>query len=110
MIKIFILLYILQEIQQKIEETKRSRDDEIKHLESLPYRNPKNEERLRKLILEREFQRRAAEENEDDEEDDDLANLSIDSSSLMADMWMLLIFLYLVVSCCFEIKSALINI
>ncbi|KAH9425593.1 Mllt4p [Dermatophagoides pteronyssinus] len=33
-----------KEIQQKIEETKRSRDDEIKHLESLPYRNPKNEE------------------------------------------------------------------
>lgn len=58
-------------MKQKFEDTKRSRDDEIKHLESLPYRNPKNEERLRKLILEREFQKRAEEHFDDEEEEDD---------------------------------------
>ncbi|KPM10158.1 Afadin-like protein [Sarcoptes scabiei] len=62
------------DIQQKIEETKRSRDDEIKHLESLPYRNPKSEERLKKLILEREFQKRAEEHR--DEDDDEVLDLA----------------------------------
>lgn len=39
-----------------------SRDEEIRHLQSLPYRSPKNDDRLRALILERDFQRRAKEE------------------------------------------------
>lgn len=38
------------------------RDEEIRQLQSLPYRSPKKEDRLRALILERDFQRRAKEE------------------------------------------------
>lgn len=62
--------YFFQEIKQRIEETKRTREEEIKQLESLPYRNSINEERLRKLRLERDFQKRA--EEDDDEDDDDI--------------------------------------
>lgn len=63
-------LLCAQEIQQRFEDTRKSRDDEIRYLESLPYRNPKNEERLRALILERDFQRRAEEHLEDEEDDE----------------------------------------
>ena len=54
-----------------MEESKRSRDEEIKYLESLPYRTPQHEERLRKLVIEREFQRRAEELGVDEEEEED---------------------------------------
>ena len=57
--------------QQKLEDIKRSREDEIQYLESLSYRNPKIEERLKALILERDFQRRAEEHVENGEDDDE---------------------------------------
>ena len=40
-------------------------------MESLPYRTPQHEERLRKLIIEKEFQRRAEEADGDEEEEED---------------------------------------
>ncbi len=60
-----------QALQQRLEDSKRSRDEEIKYLESLQYRTAKHEERLRKLILEKEFQRRAEELGGEEDEDDD---------------------------------------
>ncbi|XP_054164184.1 afadin-like [Oppia nitens] len=58
-------------IQQRLEESKRNRDEEIKYLEALPYRTPQHEERLRKLLIEKEFQRRADEMGGDEEEEED---------------------------------------
>lgn len=53
------------------DERKRSREDEIQYLESLAYRDPATEERLKSLILEREFQRRAEEHDDEEEEQED---------------------------------------
>ncbi|CAG2116821.1 unnamed protein product, partial [Medioppia subpectinata] len=58
-------------IQQRLEESKRSRDEEIKYLETLPYRTPQHDERLRKLLIDREFQKRAEEMGADEDEDED---------------------------------------
>lgn len=71
---IFIITANFQAIQHRLEESKRSRDEEIKYLESLPYRTPPHEERLRKLLIEKEFQKRAEElgADEDEEEDDEV--------------------------------------
>ncbi|XP_067129522.1 afadin-like [Centruroides vittatus] len=57
--------------KQRLEEARRVRDDEIRELETLQRRNPKQEERLRTLRLEQEFQRRAEELHGDEEEEED---------------------------------------
>lgn len=57
-------------LQEKLEDTKKSRDQEIEYLQKLPFRTSKDQEMLNKLSLEREFQRRAEEHKEDEEEDD----------------------------------------
>lgn len=57
--------------KQRLEEARRARDEEIMQLESIPYMSAKQEERLRTLRLEREFQRRAEELHGDEEDDDD---------------------------------------
>ncbi|XP_022256990.1 afadin-like isoform X2 [Limulus polyphemus] len=59
------------ELKQREERARRARDDEIRELESLPSRNPRQEERLRALRLEQEFQRRAEEVGGDDDDDDE---------------------------------------
>ncbi|KAL4233546.1 Mllt4p [Mactra antiquata] len=63
-----------REKQQKQQEEgiNRIREMEISDLESRPHRTPQEEERLRKLRLDAEFQRRLQEvQNKDDEEDSD---------------------------------------
>ncbi|XP_055943711.1 afadin-like isoform X2 [Argiope bruennichi] len=60
--------------KQKQEEARRARDEEIRELESRPHLTPQQEDRLRALRLEQEFQRRAEELHgeEDDDDDEDL--------------------------------------
>ncbi|XP_060518746.1 uncharacterized protein LOC132697342 isoform X2 [Cylas formicarius] len=63
-----------REEQEKLQEARREaarqwQEQQIKELMSLPYRTPQQEEQLRVLQLEREFQRRAMEANEQDDED-----------------------------------------
>uniref|UniRef100_A0A2R5LKM4 Putative actin filament-binding protein afadin n=1 Tax=Ornithodoros turicata TaxID=34597 RepID=A0A2R5LKM4_9ACAR len=61
--------------QQRLEEARQARDNEVHNLESLAERNLKQEERLRALRLEQEFERRAQEvvgAGEDDDDDEDL--------------------------------------
>lgn len=57
--------------KQRLEEARRARDDEIRELESRPHLTPQQEERLRALRLEQEFQRRAEELRGEEEDDDD---------------------------------------
>ncbi|XP_042899757.1 afadin isoform X2 [Parasteatoda tepidariorum] len=60
--------------KQRQEEARRARDEEIRELESRPHITAQQEDRLRALRLEQEFQRRAEElhGDEDDDEDEDL--------------------------------------
>lgn len=61
-----------KERKKRLDEVRRMRDQEIDELESLLQRTLKQEERLRTLRLEQEFQRRAEEvKNEDEEENED---------------------------------------
>uniref|UniRef100_T1IU86 Afadin n=1 Tax=Strigamia maritima TaxID=126957 RepID=T1IU86_STRMM len=63
-----------KERKRRLTDARRMRDQEIQELEMMQYRSAKQEERLRTLRLEQEFQRRAEEqknENDDDEENDD---------------------------------------
>lgn len=63
-----------REKQQKQQEDSlnRMREMEIADLEERPYRTPQEDERLRKLKLDHEFQRRLQEvQNKDDEDDSD---------------------------------------
>ncbi|GFY73939.1 afadin [Trichonephila inaurata madagascariensis] len=57
--------------KQRQEEARRARDEEIRELESRPHLTPQQEDRLRALRLEQEFQRRAEELHGEEEEDDD---------------------------------------
>ena len=52
-------------------DARKARDQEIAFLESLQERNEKQEEWLRILRLEREFQRRAEQEIKDDEDEEE---------------------------------------
>ena len=45
------------------------REDIIRDLESKPYRNPEEEDRLNRLKLDSEFERRAEQARKDDEDD-----------------------------------------
>lgn len=49
---------------------RKSRDDEIRYLANLPNRNPRQDERLRTLNLEKEFERRAEEERDDEDDEE----------------------------------------
>ncbi|KAL3219550.1 hypothetical protein MRX96_030310 [Rhipicephalus microplus] len=55
---------------QRLEEMRQMRDEELQELESLPNRTSRQEERLRALRLEREFERRAQELAGDDDDDE----------------------------------------
>ncbi|XP_035207092.1 afadin-like isoform X1 [Stegodyphus dumicola] len=57
--------------KQRLEEARRARDEEIRELESRSHLTPQQEDRLRTLRLEQEFQRRAEELHGEEEEDDD---------------------------------------
>lgn len=57
--------------KQRLEEARRARDEEIRELESRSHLTPQQEERLRALRLEQEFQRRAEELRGEEEDDDD---------------------------------------
>ncbi|XP_054718595.1 afadin-like isoform X2 [Uloborus diversus] len=57
--------------KQRLEEARRARDDEIRELESRHHLTPQQEDRLRALRLEQEFQRRAEELHGEEEDDDD---------------------------------------
>lgn len=57
--------------REQISDARRARDQEIALLESMPDRNEKQEEWLRILRLEREFQRRAEQEMKEDEDEDE---------------------------------------
>lgn len=57
--------------KQRQEEARRARDEEICELESRPHLTPQQEDRLRALRLEQEFQRRAEELHGEEEDDDD---------------------------------------
>ncbi|XP_075525931.1 adherens junction formation factor afadin [Dermacentor variabilis] len=58
---------------QRLEEMRQMRDEELQELESLPNRTSRQEERLKALRLEREFERRAQElAGDEDEEEQDL--------------------------------------
>lgn len=62
-----------REEQERQAEARREaariwQEQQIKELLSLPQRNPQQEEQLRVLQLEREFQRRALEADQDDED------------------------------------------
>jgi len=60
----------LQEAERRREVAKEWRDQQINELVSLgPSRNPSQEELLRTLKLEKEFERRVQEEEEEEEED-----------------------------------------
>ncbi|KAL1415446.1 hypothetical protein MTO96_006795 [Rhipicephalus appendiculatus] len=60
---------------QRLEEMRQMRDEELQELESLPNRTSRQEERLRTLRLEREFERRAQElAGDDDDEEQDLTS------------------------------------
>lgn len=62
--------------KQRLEEARRARDEEIRELESRPHLTPQQEERLRALRLEQEFQRRAEElRGEEEDDDDDVSSL-----------------------------------
>lgn len=67
----YLLLPItLQEAERRREVAKEWRDQQINELMSLgPSRNPSQEELLRTLKLEKEFERRVQEDDEEDEED-----------------------------------------
>lgn len=61
---------VLQEVERRREAAKEWRDQQISELLSMGQnRNQSQEEQLRALRLEKEFERRALEEEEDDEED-----------------------------------------
>ncbi|KAH7985911.1 hypothetical protein HPB52_025310 [Rhipicephalus sanguineus] len=55
---------------QRLEEMRQMRDEELQELESLPNRTSRQEERLRTLRLEREFERRAQELAGDDDDEE----------------------------------------
>ncbi|XP_054714449.1 uncharacterized protein LOC129224072 [Uloborus diversus] len=57
--------------REQLSESRRLRDREISFLESLESRTEKQEEWLRILRLEKEFQRRAEQEDEDDDEEEE---------------------------------------
>ncbi|KAG8189760.1 hypothetical protein JTE90_012933 [Oedothorax gibbosus] len=57
--------------QHRQEEARRNRAEEIRDLESRAHLSPQQEDRLRALRLEQEFQRRAEELRGDEDEDDD---------------------------------------
>lgn len=63
-----------REEQERQQEARREaarhwQEQQIRELVSLPYRTPQQEEQLRVLQLEREFQRRAMEAAEEGDED-----------------------------------------
>lgn len=61
---------VAQEVERKREAVKEWRDQQISELLSLgPNRNQIQDEQLRALKLEKEFERRAQEEDEEDDED-----------------------------------------
>lgn len=80
----------LREEQERQAEARREagrlwQEQQIKELLALPYRNPQQEEQLRVLQLEREFQRRALEaemEDEDTEKDDSPMPQSLQSQQI----------------------------
>lgn len=61
-----------QERQQEVrrEAARQWQEHQIRELSTLAYRTPQQEEQLRVLKLEREFQRRALEAAEEDGDDD----------------------------------------
>lgn len=74
-----------QERQQEVrrEAARQWQEQQIKELSTLSYRTPQQEEQLRVLNLEREFQRRALEAAEEDADDDtEKVTCSSSSSSL----------------------------
>uniref|UniRef100_A0A182VX10 PDZ domain-containing protein n=1 Tax=Anopheles minimus TaxID=112268 RepID=A0A182VX10_9DIPT len=58
-----------KESELRREHVRAWRDQQIVELQSLPQRTPKQEEQLRTLILERDFERRAMEEDQDYDND-----------------------------------------
>ncbi|XP_049285532.1 afadin isoform X4 [Anopheles funestus] len=58
-----------KESELRREHVRAWRDQQIGELQSLPQRTPKQEEQLRTLILERDFERRAMEEDQDYDND-----------------------------------------
>uniref|UniRef100_A0AAG5CQ04 Afadin n=1 Tax=Anopheles atroparvus TaxID=41427 RepID=A0AAG5CQ04_ANOAO len=58
-----------KESELRREHVRAWRDQQILELQSLPQRTPKQEEQLRTLILERDFERRAMEEDQDYDND-----------------------------------------
>lgn len=63
---------------QRLEGVRLARDEEVRELECLPERSARQEERLRTLRLEQEFERRAQEavqaHGDEEEEDDEVRN------------------------------------
>lgn len=57
--------------KRQVQDARRARDEEIEYLEGLPDRTHKQDEILRILRLEREFQKRAEEVANGDDDDDD---------------------------------------
>ena len=64
------MIFDFQEAERRREAAKEWRDQQIRELSSLgPNRNQSQEEQLRTLKLDKEFERRAQEEEDDDDED-----------------------------------------
>ena len=73
-----------KERQSKVkeEEITRLRDQEIEELEEKPYLNPEEQERLRRLRLDQEFERRVKEVSKDDDDEGDSDNDITDRPSV----------------------------
>lgn len=58
----------LQEMEARRAQARQWRDQQVRELSSLPQRSSQQEEQLRALRLEREFERRAQEAEQEDED------------------------------------------
>ncbi|KAL1476697.1 hypothetical protein MTO96_036320, partial [Rhipicephalus appendiculatus] len=71
---------------QRLEEMRQMRDEELQELESLPNRTSRQEERLRTLRLEREFERRAQELAGDDDDEEQVPEPASSSRDLTSEV------------------------
>lgn len=80
------------------EQMSHLREQEIHDLESRPYLSPQEQDRLKKLRLEQEFQRRVQECSNRDDEDEDSDNDITSRTQVVSVHWLTFLFLPLTTS------------
>lgn len=71
-----------KEVEFRREQARQWREYQINELSAIQHRSPQQEEQLKTLILERDFQRMAQEQNDIDEEDNAMIRLAQSASAI----------------------------